>query len=241
MLDIQNLHVLVEKKEVVRGLDLKLQLGEVQVIMGPNGSGKSTFANALAGHPKYTITDGKIIVDGDDITTATPEKRAKAGLFLSMQYTPDVPGVTIANFLRVAYNAKQGSNVNPLQFRKVLLEKIQELKLDESVLARYLNVGFSGGEKKRLEILQLAVLEPKYAILDETDSGLDVDALKIVAAGVNKFRAQDKGVLLITHYNRLLEYIIPDVVHIMIEGKIVAHGGKELAQQIEQDGYASYT
>ncbi len=240
MFEVQNLYVSVDKKEVVHGLNFALHPGEVRVIMGPNGSGKSTLANALAGHPKYTVTEGKILLDGEDLTTASAEQRAKAGLFLSMQYTPDIPGVTIANFLRVAYNAKHGSTVNPLQFHKILVEKVKELQLEESILSRYLNVGFSGGEKKRLEMLQLVVLEPSYAILDETDSGLDVDALKVVAASVNQFHSQGKGVLLITHYNRLLEYIVPDVVHVMVSGTLVASGDKELARDIEQHGYARY-
>lgn len=236
-LQIKNLHINVDNKEIVLGLNLTIKPGEVHAIMGPNGSGKSTLANTLMGHPNYTVTEGSIIVGKKNITTEKPDKRAKEGLFLSMQYPPEIPGVTVANFLRVATKAKTGKAVNPLDFHKALTAKMKELKMDPAFATRYLNTGFSGGEKKRMEILQLLMLNPTYAILDETDSGLDVDALKIVAEGINQFRSKEHGVLLITHYNRILEYVQPDFVHIMSKGKIVKSGGKELAHEVEKDGY----
>lgn len=236
-LKIQNLHVSADEKDILKGVNLDVQKGKVVVIMGPNGSGKSTLANTLAGHPKYTITQGSIALDGEDITEDTADKKAKKGMFLSMQYPPEIEGVTIANFLRLAVNAQREEKLNPLKIHAMLLEKMKELTIDESFLKRYLNVGLSGGEKKRLEVLQLAVLDPKYAILDETDSGLDVDALRIVSEGINRFRSEEKGVLLITHYNRILQYVVPDEVHIMQDGKIVRSGGAELAEYIESRGY----
>lgn len=239
-ISINNLHISVENKEIIRGLDLTLEKGKVIAIMGPNGSGKSTLANTLMGHPKYKVTDGEISIDGEDITALSPDKRAKKGLFLSMQYPPQIEGVTIGNFLRVAKISQTGVQISPLDFHKILIEKMEKLSIDQDFLKRYLNVGFSGGEKKKLEILQLAILEPTYAILDETDSGLDVDALRIVAEGINQFRSSDRGILLITHYNRILEYITPDVVHIMKEGRMVKSGGAELAREIEESGYEQY-
>lgn len=239
-LQIKKLHVSVGEKKIVMGLNLEIKPGEVHAIMGPNGSGKSTFANAIMGHPKYTVTDGAIVADKKDITKLSPDKRAHAGLFLSMQYPPEVHGVTVANFLRLATKAKTGATVNPLTFHKELVAKMAELKILPDFAKRYLNTGFSGGEKKRLEILQLTMLDPKYAILDETDSGLDVDALRTVAEGINRFHSSKNGVLLITHYNRILEYIKPDFVHIMSQGKIVKSGGHELAREIEKDGYAKF-
>ena len=239
-LHIQNLHVSVEATPIVKGLNLEINPGEVHAIMGPNGSGKSTLANTLLAHPKYTITDGKIFVDSVDVTEMSTDDKAKHGLFLSMQYPPEIEGVTISNFLRLAYNALKGSAVNPLEFHRKLIEKMKEFGMDPSFATRYVNSGFSGGEKKRAEILQLAVLEPTYAVLDETDSGLDVDALKIVADGISKFKNEKTGVLLITHYNRILDYVVPDVVHIMIDGNIVKSGGKELAYEVEKDGYATF-
>ncbi len=238
-LNIKNLHVSADDKEILKGVDLEIPKGKVVVIMGPNGSGKSTLANTLAGHPKYEITEGSIQLDGGDITEDAANERAKKGMFLSMQYPPEIEGVTIANFLRLAVNAQREEKMNPLRIHAMLLEKMKELGVDESFLKRYLNVGLSGGEKKRLEILQLAVLDPAYAILDETDSGLDVDALKIVSEGINTFRSEEKGILLITHYNRILEYVTPDAIHIMLDGKIVKSGGAELAVEIEKDGYAN--
>lgn len=239
-LAIQNLYITADNKEIIHGLDLTLEKGKVIALMGPNGSGKSTLANTLMGHPKYTVTQGEIILDGENITALSPDKRAKKGLFLSMQYPPQIEGVTIGNFLRVAKVSQTGVQISPLDFHKILIEKMEKLSIDPDFLKRYLNVGFSGGEKKKLEILQLAILEPTYAILDETDSGLDVDALRIVAEGINQFRSPERGILLITHYNRILEYITPDVVYIMKEGRIVKSGGAELAREIEESGYSSF-
>lgn len=236
-LELINLHISAEDKEIVHGLSLVIEKGSVHVIMGPNGSGKSTFANALMGHPKYKITSGQFFLDGEDITHAKVNEKARRGLFLSMQYPPEVAGVTVTNFLRTATNALTGTTQNPIQFHKQLLEKMQTLGVDPSFAGRAINVGFSGGEKKRLEILQLLALNPTYAVLDETDSGLDVDALKVVAEGINRFRSEKHGLLLITHYNRILQYVQPDSVHIMVEGEMVKSGGKELAEQIERDGY----
>lgn len=240
-LQLQKLSISVDDKEIVHDLDLTVAAGEVHVIMGPNGSGKSTLVNTLAGHPKYTVTGGAIVIDAVDITAAKPEDRAKAGLFLSPQYPPEIAGVTIANFLRLAVNAQRRVNVNPLEFYQEIKTAMQSLGIDESFAKRSLNSGFSGGEKKRAEILQLALLKPKYALLDETDSGLDVDALKIVGQGIAQFQTSERGILLITHYARLLEYVKPTHVHIMREGRIVKSGGPSLAQQIEADGYATFT
>ncbi len=242
---IHNLHVSVLDKEIVKDLSLEIPKGKVVAIMGPNGSGKSTLANTLAGHPKYSVMGGTIELDGKDITNLSPDKRAKLGLFLSMQYAPEIAGVTLANFLRIATGARLPSplrrgtqgEVSPLEFHKLLMAKMAELKIDPAFAKRYINTGFSGGEKKRAEILQLLLLNPTYAILDETDSGLDVDALKIVAEGINTFKNPEHGILLITHYNRILEYVVPDVVHIMKNGQIVKTGDAELAKEIEQDGY----
>lgn len=236
-LNIQNLHIAVDKKEIIRGLTLEIKPGEIHALMGPNGSGKSTLANALMGHPKYTVTQGQILLDGEDIVHTKVSDKAKKGLFLSMQSPPDIAGVTIANFLRTAAAALTGNKQNPLKFYQWLSEQMKALGIDESFASRYLNVGFSGGEKKRLEILQLLILKPKYAILDETDSGLDVDALKIVAAGVNRFASKTTGLLLITHYQRILEYVCPTDVHIMRDGRLVESGGPELARDIERHGY----
>lgn len=238
-LQLKNLHVSAENKEIIKGIDLELKKGEVQVIMGPNGSGKSTLANTLMGHPKYTITKGSIKLDETDITHFSPDKRAKLGLFLSMQYPPEISGVTIANFLRLAKKSLTGKSVDPMKFHQELVEKMNGLHIDPEFLKRYVNSGFSGGEKKKAEILQLLALNPTYAILDETDSGLDVDALKIVAEGIKTFAKKDKGILLITHYERLLTYIIPDTVYVMMQGKIVKSGGKELAKKIEEEGYVN--
>lgn len=239
-LHIKHLHVAVDKKEILHGIDLQVRPGGIHVIMGPNGSGKSTLANTLAGHPKYKTTSGTIGIDREDITELTPDKRAKAGLFLSMQYPKAVEGVTIANMLRLAKRAQTGEQISPLAFHKELLKELNTLDIDPDFLKRYLNVDFSGGEKKKFEILQLLTLDPVYAILDETDSGLDVDALKIVADGINRFHSKEKGILLITHYNRILEYVKPDYVHIMVDGNIVTSGGAELAGRIEKEGYQSF-
>ncbi len=239
-LHIKNLHVSVEDKPIVKGLNLEIKPGEVHAIMGPNGSGKSTLANTLLGHPKYTVTEGTIMVDAVDVTEMSTDEKAKQGLFLSMQYPPEIEGVTISNFLRLAYNSLKGTSVNPLEFHRKLVEKMASFGMDPNFATRYVNTGFSGGEKKRAEILQLAVLEPTYAVLDETDSGLDVDALRIVSEGIKAFRNEKTGVLLITHYNRILDYVVPDVVHIMIDGKIVKSGGKELAHEVEKNGYQMF-
>lgn len=236
-LEIKHLHVTVEAKEILQGLSLNMKKGEVHCIMGPNGSGKSTLANVLMGHPKYKVTAGEVILDEQNILELKPEKRAQAGLFLSMQYAPEIMGVTITNFLRLAFENRTGEKQNPVKFYKMLTEKMQQLNIAPSFAGRSLNVGFSGGEKKKMDILQLLLLNPTYAILDETDSGLDVDALRIVAEGINSFRSPEKGILMITHYNRLLEYVVPDFVHVMVDGEIVKSGGKELAAEIEKNGY----
>lgn len=246
-LELKNIHISAgdqlrpsfseASKEIVRGLNLILKPGEVQAIMGPNGSGKSTLASALMGHPKYKITAGKIILDGADITNEAPDKRAKRGLFLSMQYPPEIPGVTLTNFLRLATEISSGAKQNPITFYKKLIEEMKKLRINPEFARRYINTGFSGGEKKKAEILQLPMLNPRYAILDEIDSGLDVDALKIVAEGINRFRTPEHGILIITHYNRILEYVVPDQIHIMREGKIIKTGNKTLAKEIEKHGY----
>lgn len=240
MLEIRNLHVSVENKEILKGINLVIAPGEIHAIMGPNGSGKSTLANVLMGHPKYTITEGEIILDNENITNAKVQDRAKAGLFLSQQYLPEIAGVTVSSFLRTAIAAKTGEKQHPVKFHKYLLDTMESLGMNKDFAARYVNAGFSGGEKKRLETLQLKMLDPKYAILDETDSGLDVDALKLVSEGINAFQDGTKGILLITHYNRILQYVVPDFVHIMVGGTIVKTGGKELALEVEETGYNKF-
>lgn len=237
-LAIENLHVEVDGKEILKGVSLSVPLGKVVAIMGPNGSGKSTLANTIMGHPKYNVTSGKILVDGEDVTRMAPDLRARKGLFLSFQYPKEISGLTLGNFLRTALNARREEKIGVVEFHKLLKEKMIELDMDASFRKRSLNEGFSGGEKKRCEILQMLVLEPTYAILDETDSGLDVDALKIVAAGIQKMRSPDRGLLIITHYNRILDYLTPDVVCVMKDGKIVKTGGAELAREIEEKGFA---
>lgn len=240
-LQISNLAVAVEGKEIITDVSLTINPGEVHVIMGPNGSGKSTLVNTVAGHPKYQVTHGTIAIDGHDVTTAKPEDRAKLGLFLSPQYSPEIAGVTIANFLRLAVSAKRGTNVNPLDFYQELMGAMKKLGIPDDFAKRSLNAGFSGGEKKRAEILQLALLQPTYALLDETDSGLDVDALKVVGEGIAQFHQPNNGVLLITHYARLLEFVKPTHVHIMCGGHLIAHGGPELVEKIDQVGYADFS
>ncbi|MAH33175.1 Fe-S cluster assembly ATPase SufC [archaeon] len=235
-LEIKNLKVEVEGKQIVKGIDLKVGKGKVVALMGPNGSGKSTLSFALMGHPRYKITSGKILLDGKDITNAKPDEKSRAGLFLSFQYPKEISGVTASNFLRTALNTRNKKQISVLDFHKLLQEKMNLLKIDKSFTTRYLNEGFSGGEKKRMEILQMSILEPKIGILDETDSGLDVDSLKIVSEGINKLK-KDMGILLITHYQRILDYITPDEVHIIKEGKIVKSGGKELALEVEKKGF----
>ncbi len=238
-LELKHLRIVVQEKKIVHDVSFVIQPGEVHAIMGPNGSGKSTLANAIMGHPKYTITDGQIILDGEDITRIKVHEKAKKGLFLSLQYPPEVAGVSVNNFLRTSVAAITGEKQHPIKFHEMLLGKMKELGIDSSFAGRSVNAGFSGGEKKRLEILQLLVLNPRYIILDETDSGLDVDALKVVGDGINRFRSPEHGIILITHYNRILQYVRPDYVHIMVGGKIVKSGGSELAENIEKNGYAN--
>jgi len=238
-LTIENLRVTIADQEIVRGLSLSVPRGEVHAIMGPNGSGKSTLAKVLAGHPDYQVTAGSVTVDGENLLALEPDERARKGIFLAFQYPSEVPGVTIANFLRAAVQSRlpEGEELEATDYYAKLYEKIELLGMDRSFTSRAVNEGFSGGEKKRTEILQLAMLEPKYAILDETDSGLDIDALKTVAHGVNSLRGPDIGILLITHYQRILNYIVPDHVHVMVQGRIVRGGGKELALELEERGY----
>jgi Fe-S cluster assembly ATP-binding protein len=246
-LELKNLHVSLEDgTPIVRGVDLKVSSGEVHAIMGPNGSGKSTLAYAIAGHPAYEITDGQIFLDGRDITEAEADERAQAGLFLAFQYPHAIPGVTVTNFLRQAINAvrkarKGAEDPIPVpEFRKELLAQMDRLKVSRELASRYLNDGFSGGEKKRVEILQMAMLKPRIAVLDETDSGLDIDALKVVAAGVQELVGPEMGALVITHYQRILNYIEPDFVHVFVGGRIVEEGGPELAVKLEASGYEQW-
>lgn len=236
---IQDLSVSIQNQEIIRGLNLEFSQGEVHAIMGPNGSGKSTLAKVIAGHPDYEVTGGDILLDGESILGMEPDDRARRGLFLAFQYPMEIPGVSNANFLRAALQARlpEGEELEATEFYQRLYDKMDLLEIPRQFTARAVNEGFSGGEKKRNEILQLAMLEPAFAILDETDSGLDIDALKIVAKGVNTLRGPGLGILLITHYQRLLNYIIPDFVHVMFEGKIVRSGGKELALELEAKGY----
>jgi Fe-S cluster assembly ATP-binding protein len=240
---IKNLHVGIEDTEILKGLDLTVRQGEIHAIMGPNGTGKSTLAYSLMGHPTYEVTEGEVLFKGENILELGPDERAHLGLFLAFQYPVAIPGVTVANFLRTAINAHrkaedpESKGISIPEFRTLLKERMDLLKMDHSFAARYLNDGFSGGEKKRAEILQMATLKPEIAILDETDSGLDIDALRIVAEGVNALRGPDFGAVVITHYQRILNYIQPDVVHIMLNGRIVESGGPELALQLEEQGY----
>jgi len=237
---IRDLHVKVENREILKGLNLTVRPGKVHAIMGPNGSGKSTLAYALMGHPGYEVTQGEILVNGINIMGMEPNDRAREGVFLAFQYPHTVPGVTMANFLRTAVNSVNEKPVPPREFRAKMREKMAMLKMNDEFAGRYVNEGFSGGEKKRAEILQMAMLEPKYAVLDETDSGLDIDALKIVADGVNALLGPDLGVLVITHYQRLLNYIKPDYVHVLVNGRIVREGGPELALELENTGYEQF-
>jgi Fe-S cluster assembly ATP-binding protein len=236
-LEITGLTVEVEGQEILKGVDLAVSKGETHALMGPNGSGKSTLAYAIMGHPAYEITSGEILVKGEDVTEMTPDERAQLGLFLAMQYPTEIPGVSLTNFLRTSLNALRTEDVSVRDFMQLLRTAMADLDMDEKFLSRNVNEGFSGGEKKRFEILQMAVLRPEIAVLDETDSGLDIDALKIVSQGVNKMRGPDLGVLLITHYTRILNYIEPDYVHVMLGGRIVESGGKELADRLEEKGY----
>jgi Fe-S cluster assembly ATP-binding protein len=237
-LEIRDLHVRIEEREILRGVDLDISRGEIHALMGPNGSGKSTLASTLLGHPTYEITEGTITFQGEDITEAEPHERAKAGLFLAFQYPVSIPGVSVANFLRMAINAKREEPIGVKEFRGHLQHAIELLDVDRSFTSRHLNDGFSGGEKKRAEILQMAMLEPDVAILDETDSGLDIDALRTVAEGVQKLHdEQGVGALIITHYQRILHYVKPEFVHVMMDGKIVLEGGVELVERLEREGY----
>jgi Fe-S cluster assembly ATP-binding protein len=234
---IRDLHVSVAGKEVIKGLTLTVKGGEVHAIMGPNGTGKTTLSMAIAGHPRYEITSGEVFLGDQNLLEMSVDERARAGLFLAFQYPAEIPGVPVKNYLRQIYNAVKGTDLEVFEFYNIMMEKMQLMKMDPSFANRHLNEGFSGGEKKRHEILQMALLEPKIAILDETDSGLDIDALKIVSEGVNSLRGPELGVLVITHYHRLLEYIKPDVVHVMMDGRIVRSGGPELALELEAKGY----
>lgn len=241
MLEISNLHVSIEGTEILKGIDLKISAGEVHAVMGPNGSGKSTLAQVLAGHPSYVITAGGVLYEGRNLLEMEPEQRAREGVFLAFQYPTEIPGVNNSYFLKAALNENRRhkglEELDAMEFLELLKEKLKIVDMDPGFINRPVNEGFSGGEKKRNEILQMAVLEPKLAILDETDSGLDIDALKIVAAGVNQLKKPDRAILLVTHYQRMLNYIIPDYVHVLVDGRFVKSGGKELAFQLEEKGY----
>lgn len=241
MLEIKGLRANIGENEILKGVDLAVKKGEIHAVMGPNGSGKSTLAQVIAGHPAYTVTGGSITYEGNDLLDLEPEERAQSGIFLAFQYPVEIPGVTNAYFLRSAYNAirkaRGEDEVDPLEFLDVMEEKMKLVDMDPAMLNRSVNAGFSGGEKKRNEIVQLAVLNPRLAILDETDSGLDIDALRIVADGVNKLRSPEKSAIVVTHYQRLLNYIVPDYVHVLAGGRIVKSGGKELALELEEKGY----
>jgi Fe-S cluster assembly ATP-binding protein len=240
ILQIKDLEVGVEDTPILKGVTLEVPQGEVHALMGPNGSGKSTLAYALAGHPRYDVTAGQVTFDGEDLLDMATDERARAGLFLAMQYPVEVPGVSVMNFLRSSLSAIEGKEIPPREFIARFDEASALLKFDRSFADRYLNEGFSGGEKKRHEILQMAMIKPRFAVLDETDSGLDIDALRVVSDGVNRLRGPDLGVLIITHYTRILEYIRPDVVHVMYEGRIAKTGGPELAEHLEEHGYVEF-
>ncbi|MFN6204246.1 MAG: Fe-S cluster assembly ATPase SufC [Acidobacteriota bacterium] len=241
VLEIRNLHAAIDGKEILKGLTLTVKAGEIHAIMGPNGSGKSTLAKVLAGHPSYEVTSGEVLYQGENLLELAPDARARAGVFLAFQYPIEIPGVSNANFLRMAYNEKAkhegGEELDPLEFDDLLKEKMKIVEMDQSFINRAVNEGFSGGEKKRNEILQMAVLNPHLAVLDETDSGLDIDALRVVANGVNKLASKENAIILVTHYQRLLDYIQPDFVHVLYKGRIVKSGGKELALELETRGY----
>jgi Fe-S cluster assembly ATP-binding protein len=241
MLSIKNLHASIGDKEILKGINIEVKAGEVHAIMGPNGSGKSTLSAVIAGNENYEVTDGSVFLDGEDLADLAPEERAHKGVFLSFQYPVEIPGVSVTNFMRTAINetrkAQKKEEMPANEMLKFIRDKSELLEIDRKFLSRSLNEGFSGGEKKRNEIFQMAMLEPKLAILDETDSGLDIDALKIVANGVNKLKSKDNAVIVITHYQRLLDYIVPDFVHVLLNGKIVKSGGKELAYELEEKGY----
>jgi Fe-S cluster assembly ATP-binding protein len=237
VLQVDNLKVAVDGKQIVNGLTLTVPAGEVHAVMGPNGSGKSTLANTLMGHPRYLVTGGHVLLKGEEITGLSPDERARRGMFLAMQYPTSIPGVTMVNFLRAAMKAVQGKDVPVREFRERLQEALAVLKMDESFARRYVNEGFSGGEKKRAEVLQMSLLRPAMAVLDETDSGLDIDALRTVADGINALKSPETSILLITHYQRILNYVTPDRVHVLYKGRIVRSGGRELATELEEKGY----
>jgi Fe-S cluster assembly ATP-binding protein len=237
MLKIENLHVEIDGNEIIKGLSLEVGKGEIHAIMGPNGSGKSTLSNVLMGHPRYEVTAGSVTFMGQDVLEIEPDERAKMGMFLAFQYPSEVPGVSVANFLRTAVNSVREKELSPMEMYRLLQEKMRIMQMDPKFAERYLNEGFSGGEKKRNEILQMLMLEPRLAIMDETDSGLDIDALQVVAKGVNEMRGPEFSAVLITHYQRILRYIEPDQVHVMLDGRIVTSGGKELAEELEDKGY----
>lgn len=236
---IKNLHASIGDRQILKGLNFEMKPGKVQAIMGPNGSGKSTLSKVISGHPDYTVTEGEVLLNGENILEMEPDERARAGVFMAFQYPSEIPGVTIANFLRAAKQARlpEGEEIDAVEFYNTLYAKMDMLEMKREFTSRFVNEGFSGGEKKRNEILQMAMLEPKFAILDETDSGLDIDALRIVSEGVNKLKGPHMGVLVITHYQRLLNYIVPDEVHVLMNGRIVHSGGKELALKLEDKGY----
>ena len=237
MLKIEDLQVEIDGQEIVKGLDLEVGKGEIHAIMGPNGSGKSTLANVLMGHPRYEVTEGSITFQGEDVFELEPDERAKLGMFLAFQYPSEVPGVSVANFLRTAVNSVREDELSPMEMYRLLQEKMSIMQMDPRFAERYLNEGFSGGEKKRNEILQMLMLDPKLAIMDETDSGLDIDALQVVAKGVNEMKGPEFSAVIITHYQRILRYIEPDRVHVMLDGRLVTSGGKELADDLEEKGY----
>jgi Fe-S cluster assembly ATP-binding protein len=240
LLSIEDLHASANGTEIIKGMNLTVDRGQIHALMGPNGSGKSTLANVIMGHPGYEVTSGRILFKGEDIADWTPDERGRAGLFLGFQYPEEIPGVSVVNFLRTALSNRTGVDYTVLELRLKVMDTMRELDMDSSFADRYLNEGFSGGERKRNEVLQMAVLEPELAVLDETDSGLDIDALRTVAEGVKRVAAPERGFLIITHYQRMLDYITPDVVHVFVDGRIVATGGPELAAEIEESGYDAY-
>jgi Fe-S cluster assembly ATP-binding protein len=237
MLKIENLHAQIDGNEILKGLSLEVGKGEIHAIMGPNGSGKSTLSNVLMGHPRYEVTEGSVTFEGQDVLELEPDERARLGMFLAFQYPSEVPGVSVANFMRTAVNSVREKELPPMEMYKLLQEKMRIMQMDPRFAERYLNEGFSGGEKKRNEILQMLMLDPRLAIMDETDSGLDIDALQVVARGVNELRRPEFSAVIITHYQRILRYIEPDHVHVMLDGLIVTSGGKELAEELEDKGY----
>ena len=240
LLQVENLHVEADGFPILKGVDLTVDAGRVVALMGPNGSGKSTLANVLMGHPSYQVTEGRILYKGEDITEAAPNERAKRGMFLAFQYPEEIPGVSVIQFLRQALSNRTGIDYTVLELRLRVMEAMRDLGMEASFADRYLNEGFSGGERKRNEVLQMAVLEPELAIMDETDSGLDIDALRIVADGVNRLRSPERGFLVITHYQRLLDHITPDLVHVLIDGRVTETGGIELARRLEEEGYDAF-